>query len=167
MSGDVKQSTCGGISRSLSAIPPEARVALFVLSVACAVTAQKTNDPPRGASAPHAEQVGKDPRSVSNGGDAIAASPVVPRCGDGVSPSLLTAADYEAGFALAEARYNEAHDFSPPEGAVICDDWRAFGAAYDWFKADFGEFAFPFGTNVISSLMVYSFGEARAAPRDF
>ena len=86
----------------------------------------------------------------------------------GFSPSAsLTPSAYDAGVVLAEARYGEHHDFSPVEGAEICGDWRAFGAACDWFKTDMGGFSFPLGTNIISMLMVYSFGEARAAPRDF
>ena len=67
---------------------------------------------------------------------------------------------------LAEARYGERHDFSPADGAEICGDWRAFGASCDWFKTDMGGFSFPLGTNAVSSLMVYSFGEARVTPRD-
>ena len=104
--------------RTVRTLSTEARVLLMSMFFVCAVVAQKTNDPPRGASAPCSEI------APGNGGDAIDTSPVIPRCGDGVPPSLLTAADYEAGFVLAEARYGEAHDFAPPEGAVICDDWR-------------------------------------------
>ena len=150
-----------GVRIALPAIKKFDAAVFVALFAVCAVVAQKgTNDPPRGASAPYSEVV------PGNGGDAIATSPQVPRCGDGVSPSLLTAADYETGFVLAEARYGETHDFTPPEGAAVCDDWRAFGAACDWFKADLGGFSFPLGTNAIRSLMVYSFGEARATPRD-
>ncbi len=143
------------LRRALSAVPPNARMSLAVLSIACAVLAQKgTNEPPRGVSAPYSKNFdsGRDTR---------------PRSGGDTPVQTLTTADYEAGFVLAEARYGDHHDFSPAEGAEICGDWRAFGAACDWFKTDMGGFSFPLGTNVISSLMIYSFGEARAAPRDF
>ena len=91
----------------------------------------------------------------------------IPQSRDFLPSPLLTSSDYEAGIVLSEVRYGEHHDFSPVEGAEICGDWRAFGASCDWFKTDMGGFSFPLGTNIISSLMVYSFGEARAAARDF
>ena len=72
--------------------------------------------PPRGVSAPYSE-------NADSGLDAG------PRSGGDMPVQTLTTADYEAGIVLAEVRYAEHHDFSPADGAEICGDWRAFGAA--------------------------------------
>ena len=92
------------------------------------------------------------------------------------SPSVrpLTDADYAAGFALARIGTGETWDFAPPPGAEVSDDWTRFGAARDWFRAsghvDDGAwgagFAFPFGTNVLGALTVFSHGTVRPDTAD-
>ena len=92
------------------------------------------------------------------------------------SPSVrpLADADYAAGFALARIGTGEAWDFAPPPGAAVSDDWTRFGAARDWFRASWhvddgawgAGFAFPFGTNVLGALTVFSHGTARPDTAD-
>lgn len=50
----------------------------------------------------------------------------------------LSADDFLRGFVMARVGTNEVFDFSPPPNAVVCHDWRAFGAATDWVYADVG-----------------------------
>ena len=79
----------------------------------------------------------------------------------------LSAADYRAGFALARIGTGESFDFSPPAGAAVCEDWRRFGAAEDWFKIDFTNgWTFAFGTNRIGALTVFSSGSLRPRLKD-
>ena len=75
---------------------------------------------------------------------------------------MLSNSDYTAGFALSRIGIGEAFDFSAPKGATVCEDWLAFGASRDWFKARFcGDWAFAFGTNVVDALTVFSNGSLR------
>ena len=46
--------------------------------------------------------------------------------------ATLTQEDFARGFVLTSTGTNEVHDFSAPEGASICEDWKSFGAAEDW-----------------------------------
>ena len=86
----------------------------------------------------------------------------------------LTDVDYAAGFALARIGTGETWDFAPPPGAEVSDDWTRFGAARDWFRASWhvddgawgAGFAFPFGTNVLGALTVFSHGTVRPDPAD-
>ena len=66
--------------------------------------------------------------------------------------------DFRRGFVLARVGTDEAHDFSPPPGAAVCADWRAFGAAEDWFYAAFTNWAFQAGTNEVNRLRIHSDG---------
>ena len=82
----------------------------------------------------------------------------------------LTDSDYAAGFALSRIGTGETFDFSAPQGSTVCEDWQAFGASRDWFRLGNGErgtgngewgFAFPFGTNTVDALTVFSNGSLR------
>ncbi len=44
----------------------------------------------------------------------------------------ITADDFRRGFVMTRIGTDEAFDFSAPSNAVVCADWRAFGAATDW-----------------------------------
>lgn len=77
--------------------------------------------------------------------------------------------DYTAGFVLVRVGTDETFDFSPSPNAIICEEWRRFGAMEDRQRIslvddEYGGYAgFPFGTNVIRKLIVFSDGEARVA----
>ena len=45
---------------------------------------------------------------------------------------ILSQEDFARGFVLTHIGTNEVYDFTAPEGAIICEDWKAFGAAEDW-----------------------------------
>ena len=102
----------------------------------------------------------------------VSVSPCDPESAPSLRP--LTDADYAAGFALARIGTGETWDFAPPPGAEVSDDWTRFGAARDWFRASWhvddgawgAGFAFPFGTNVLGALTVFSHGTARPDTAD-
>ena len=72
----------------------------------------------------------------------------------------VTAEDCEAGYVLSAVRTGEAHSFLPPEDAVVCDDWLAFGAARDWFPLPLG--CWSLGSWLGRTLRVGSFGVVEA-----
>lgn len=78
----------------------------------------------------------------------------------------LTVADFERGFVHTRTGTAETHDFSPPENAVICDDWRAFGAAEDWVYVALTNWMLTVGTNETERLRVFSFGKIEPLVRD-
>ena len=80
-----------------------------------------------------------------------------------------TAEEYAAGFALVRVGTGESFDFLPTPNAEVCEEWRRFGAADDRQRISLvddaydGYAGFPFGTNVIRKLTVFSDGEACVA----
>ena len=44
----------------------------------------------------------------------------------------ITGDDIRRGFVMSRVGTGEAFDFAAPSNAVVCADWRAFGAATDW-----------------------------------
>ncbi len=94
---------------------------------------------------------------------------------DEVSPSVrpLSDEDFAAGIVLTKIGTGEAFDFAAPEGAEVCADWEAFGAARDWFRLGFGVeddfdeyeseegWSFAMGTNRVDSFTVFSYGTVR------
>ncbi|MGI5870389.1 MAG: hypothetical protein ACOX9C_13225, partial [Kiritimatiellia bacterium] len=75
------------------------------------------------------------------------------------APSLVqfTAAQRLAGFALADARTNDAGDLSAPTNAVVHDKWRKRGASKDGFRMPL-EKGFRLGTNLCHAVYVSSSG---------
>ncbi|MBQ3749651.1 MAG: hypothetical protein II863_19755, partial [Kiritimatiellae bacterium] len=71
----------------------------------------------------------------------------------------IEAADIERGFVMTRVGTGEEFDFSAPSNAVVCADWRAFGAANDWVYAAFTNWTFKVATNDVSRLRIYSFGK--------
>ena len=52
----------------------------------------------------------------------------------------------------------EAFDFAAPSNAVVCADWRAFGAATDWIYVALTNWAFQVATNDVDRLRIHSDG---------
>ncbi len=102
----------------------------------------------------------------TNGVNGVSAPMRAHRTGGVRTP---TAEEYAAGFALVRVGTGESFDFSPTPNADVCEEWRRFGAADDRqhisLVADAydGYAGFPFGTNVIRKLTVFSDGEACVA----
>ena len=80
------------------------------------------------------------------------------------TPTALTQNDFDRGFVLSRIGTNEVYDFSPPEGAVVCRDWLSFGSLSDWEYLSPDDWIFPFGTNIVKRLRVFSDGEATSIP---
>ena len=77
----------------------------------------------------------------------------------------LTESDYAAGIVLSQIGTDETHSFEPISGAEVCDDWRRFGAATDWFRCKWRmeneEWRMVLGTNVFDAVTVLSYGTVR------
>ena len=102
----------------------------------------------------------------TNGVNGVSAPMRAHRTGGVRTP---TAEEHAAGFALVRVGTGESFDFSPTPNADVCEEWRRFGAADDRQRVNLVDYAydgyagFPFGTNVIRKLTVFSDGEARVA----
>ena len=71
----------------------------------------------------------------------------------------LEADDFRRGFVLARVGTDETFGFAAPSGAVVCADWRSFGAAEDWAYVATTNWAFNVGTNEVDRLRVFSAGK--------
>ena len=45
------------------------------------------------------------------------------------TPRTITGDDFQRGFVMSRVGTDEQFDFAAPSNAVVCSDWRAFGAA--------------------------------------
>lgn len=84
----------------------------------------------------------------------------------GVAPPTFTAEDSARGFVMTRVGTREVFDFAPPDGAEVCVDWCAFGAAEDWIYLVPEDWTFWPGTNEVDSLRVFSFGKVDPLVRD-
>jgi hypothetical protein len=85
------------------------------------------------------------------------------------TPPRIADEDFKRGFILTQTLTNEVHDFSAPEGAIVCEKWRLRGANEDAFvlaATDDAPWMFPFGTSVFSRVRVYSSGVVKPIGAD-
>ncbi len=127
-----------------------------------------TNNVPRGAvvelaSRGDAESQG---RGTSDAARALWQSGIgrdlrdfVSLCETNRSARTLTDDDFERGFVTARVGTNEVFEFWAPDNAIVCDDWRSFGAATDWMYVAVTNWLFLVGTNEVDTLRVHSFGK--------
>ena len=71
----------------------------------------------------------------------------------------ITGDDFRRGFVMTRVGTDEAFDFTAPSNAVVCSDWRAFGAATDWIYVALTNWAFQVATNDVDRLRIYAFGK--------
>ncbi len=83
------------------------------------------------------------------------------------SPTV-TAADIDRGYRQVSVATNEDASFAMPSNATIIGNWHKRGTFGEWMRLDFGDFAFPLGTNgaAYSAFSVFSDGKIRPTPRD-
>ncbi len=115
-------------------------VAVLVVSVFVVYASTKTNAPPLRTLRP----------------------PSLPRL---ASPTV-TAADIDRGYRQVSVATNEDASFAMPSDATIIGNWNKRGTFGEWMRLDFGDFAFPLGTNSYSAFSVFSDGKIRPTPRD-
>lgn len=61
--------------------------------------------------------------------------------------SVFSDSNSTPGYLLTRVGTNEVFSFGPPDGAIVCADGRAFGAANDWVYLVFTNWAFSFGAD--------------------
>ncbi len=71
----------------------------------------------------------------------------------------ITGDDFRRGFVMTRIGTDEAFDFAAPSNAVVCADWRAFGAATDWIYVALTNWAFQVATNDVDRMRIYAFGK--------
>ena len=97
------------------------------------------------------------------------APPGLPRLGPVLSANTsrtLEAGGFERGFVMTRIGTGESFDFSAPSNAVICQDWRDFGAATDRIYLAMDNWSFRIGTNDVSRLRIHSFGKIEPLIRE-
>ena len=80
--------------------------------------------------------------------------------------SVFSDSNSTPGYLLTHVGTNEVFSFDPPDGAIVCADWRAFGAAEDWICLAFPDWAFRFDANEVDTLRVHSDGWGEPLVRD-
>ncbi len=79
----------------------------------------------------------------------------------------LDVEDFERKFVLARVGTGEEMSFAPPTNAIVCSDWKTFGAATDWIYLTIeDDWFFTLGTNTINRFRVSSFGKVEPFVQD-
>ncbi len=79
----------------------------------------------------------------------------------------LDVEDFERKFVLARVGTGEEMSFAPPTNAIVCSDWKTFGAATDWIYLTIeDDWVFTLGTNTINRFRVSSFGKVEPFVQD-
>ena len=84
----------------------------------------------------------------------------------GASCPTIAAYDVTRGYRLDSVTTNDAISYEMPDDATEVGTWRLTGAYDDVVMADLGEFRFPLGTNLCSSLWAQTWGTARPRLRN-
>ena len=66
-----------------------------------------------------------------------------------------------ASLRLCVENNNGLFDFMVPSNAVVCEDWRAFGAYEDWFYLTDDKWSFRFGSNFVKQTVIIFNAEAQ------
>ena len=108
-----------------------------------------------------------DVTGVSGTNDVVTPPPMMtfgfanPALTSGDATNVLSSDEIARGYSLASVVTNEALSYAAPADATEVGTWRLTGAYEDVVKVDLGEFRFPLGTNLCSSLWVYAWGKVR------
>lgn len=115
---------------------------LSLLIVCCVYGSTKTNSPPL---------------------MMIRPLPVLPTVGQSVSETEIA-----KGYRQVSDATNENVSYAMPSNALIAGNWHKRGTFGEWMRLDFGNFAFPLGTNdtAYSAFSVFNDGKIRPTPRD-
>ena len=84
----------------------------------------------------------------------------------GVSRPTIAAYDIGRGYRLDSVTTNDAITYEAPSNATEVGTWRLTGAYDDVVNVGLGEFRFPLGTNLCSSLWAQTWGTARPRLRN-
>ena len=145
------------VSDALAKIPRAHLAAFLAFALVATLCAQKpggTNAPPNGASPPQMTMV-LTPQSF----------PPLNLPGAGGVASV-TSNDVARGFMLESVLTNGFYSYAMPTNATRYEKWWRRGAYEDVFRLDLDGMVFPLGTNLCSSLWVYSWGMVGARLAD-
>ena len=83
------------------------------------------------------------------------------QCAMGASRPTIAAYDIGRGYRLDSVITNDAITYDVPDNATEVGTWRLTGAYDDVVNVGLGDFRFPLGTNLCSSLWAHTSGTAR------
>ena len=145
------------VSEFVSRIPRSSLSVFLAFALAATLCAQKqggTNSPPNGASPPQMMM----PLPLPN-------FPPLNLPVDG-GLATVTSNDVARGFLLESVVTNDSYSYAMPTNATRYGKWWKRGGYEDVFRLDLGGMRFPLGTNLCSSLWVYTWGMAGARLAD-
>ena len=140
------------VADSLSRLPRSSVAAFLLFAAVATVCAQKqggTNSPPNGASPP--QMAGMPTPGL--------VPPILPGAVGTVS---VSSNDVARGFWLESISTNGSYSYAMPTSGTRYAKWWLRGAYEDVFRLDLDGMLFPLGTNLCSSLWVYTWGMAGA-----
>ena len=89
----------------------------------------------------------------------------IPTGGTPVVPVAVTPQEIAQGYRLESVTTNDAVSYAMPTNGVEYAPWNLRGGYETHFPLDLGDFAFPFGTNVVRRVDVLSGGTVESLPR--
>ena len=108
-----------------------------------------------------------DVTGVSGTNDVVTPPPMMtfgfanPALTLGDATNVLSSDEIAQGYSPASVVTNEAISYAAPADATEVGTWRLTGAYEDVVKVDLGDFRFPLGTNLCSSIWAYAWGKVR------
>ena len=148
--------------RALCKLPTTLLLALALFAVDATLTAQKTNNVPPNMNSPLPQMM--------QGGGSLHLIPHPPSLIPLSNPVQTTNDDISRGWRIESVTTNAAVSYAMPTNATLVGNWHIHGAASSFGNnvVDFGDWAFPLGTNdaAFSSFWYFIDGRIRPTPRD-
>ena len=153
--------------RALRRLPRSLLLGFAAAAIVATLTAQKTNNVPPNMNQPQMMQGGG---SFQTGFTGLTGLVGIGSIMNLVNPVQTTIDDIMRGWRVESVTTNAAVLYAMPTNAAFVGNWHIHGASSSFGnnRIDFGNWAFPLGTNdeVFSSFWYFIDGRIRPAPRD-
>ena len=153
--------------RALRRLPRSLLLGFAAAAIVATLTAQKTNNVPPNMNQPQMMQGGG---SFQTGFTGLTGLVGIGSIMNLVNPVQTTIDDIMRGWRVESVTTNAAVSYAMPTNATLVGNWHIHGASSSFGnnRIDFGNWAFPLGTNdeAFSSFWYFIDGRIRPAPRD-
>ena len=156
--------------RALRRLPRSLLVGFAAAAIVATLTAQKTNNVPPNMNQPQMMQGGGSFQTGFTGFTGLTGLVGIGSIMNLVNPVQTTIDDIMRGWRVESVTTNAAVSYAMPTNAALVGNWHIHGASSSFGsnRIDFGNWAFPLGTNdeAFSSFWYFIDGRIRPAPRD-
>ena len=153
--------------RALRRLPRSLMVGFVTAAIVATLTAQKTNNVPPNMNQPQMQPVGG---SFQTGLTGLTGLVGIGNIATLVNPVQTTIDNIMRGWRVESVTTNAAVSYAMPTNAALVGNWHIHGATSSFGnnRIDFGDWAFPLGTNdeAFSSFWYFIDGRIRPTPRD-